>query len=283
VSVLALALLAAGCDWYGIDEVAIRAVPYPYNAAVAVDDGSAPVCLGERGVVFAFEGESVRTVGQDAACSLIDRGRQLWETLAFLYSEREWRGAAFFANRLFEPRGADGGAVIYSYKRYVGSITDLPRDMPDEVAASVAEAVAYELSAKGGVMLLAGRTNARRGPGDPVIDHIRVEHGRGRIWYTGRDRLLSYSFLRRYLEWSSTQGDDGFTIHVRSVDDGAHAPWVPARTELAGLTFYTPDPSRTRVLLAGEELLDVTANPADWTRRGSVTIGSLPDRPGAAG
>ena len=275
---LVLALLTAGCDWYGLDEVSLRPLPYPYGGGVAIDNGGTPTALSERGVTFVFDREDVGTAGQDAVCSLVDRGRQLWEALTFLYSEREWRGPSFFANRLLEPVEVEGG-IAHAYKRYVGKMCDLPPGMPDDVAAQVAEAVAHEISAKGGVMIVAGSSSGRHGPPASVMDHLRLEHQRGRVYYVERDGLLAYSYVRRYLEWSATTSDDGVTIRIRGVDDGVAAPWVPTLEELTGITFYTPDPERTRVFIAGEELLDVTANDPDWTRRGSVTIGSPPGRP----
>jgi hypothetical protein len=151
--------------------------------------------------------------------------------------------------------------------------------MPDDVAAQVAEAVTYEMKAKGGVMILAGRSPARRGPCAPVVEHLRLEHQLGRVCYVDRDWLLSYCFVRRYLNWESDVADDGVTIRISSVDDGAGETWVPTPDELVGLTFYTPDAQGTRVFLAGEELVGVTANPPDRTRRCSVTIGSVPTRP----
>jgi hypothetical protein len=276
--VLVLALLLAGCDWYGQDEVALRPLPYPYGGGVAIDDGSASTVLAGRGVTFVFDGEEVGIVGQDAACSLVDRGRQLWSSLMFLYKEREWRGGSFFSNKLLEPVDAED-AGYHAYKRYVGRMCDLPPEMPSDVAAQVAEAVAYEITAKGGVMIVAGSSPGRHGPSASVIDHLRLEHQRGRVYYVERDRLLAYSYVRRYLDWSSTSSDDGVTIRIRSVDDGEAPPWVPMPEELTGITFYTPDPERTRVLIAGEEVLDVTSNAPDWTKRGSVTIGSPPGRP----
>ncbi|MFH1865594.1 MAG: hypothetical protein ABIK85_06900 [Candidatus Eisenbacteria bacterium] len=279
VFTLMLVLFVAGCDWYGHDEVALRPLPYPYDAGVAVDSGGEPDCLAEHGVRFVYGGEEVRTAGQDAACSLVDRGRQLWESLVFLYSGREWRARSFFANRLFEPRTSDDGVTSYEYKRYAGSISRLPSRMPSDAAARVAEALAYELRAKGGVMIVAGPRADRAGPFASAVAHIRLEHERGRVYYGERDRLLAYGFVRRYLDWDAVRTDDGVTIRVRAVSDGLVEPWVPTLKELEGITFYTPDPGRTRVFVAGEMLQDVTVNPPDWTRRESVTIRPAPTQP----
>ena len=277
LTVLLLVLVAAGCDWYGQDDVALRALPYPYAAGVALDGGDEPRCLAEHGVSFAYGGEEVRTTGQDAACSLVDRGRQLWESLAFLRSEREWRARSFFANRLFEPGTPDGGGATYTYKIYAGSVSHLPSHMPPGVAAQVAEAMVYELTAKGAVMVMRGSTD-ESGPFASVVDHMRREHGKGRVYFVERDRLLAYGFVRRFLDWEAVRADDGVTIRVHAVDDGLAEPWVPTLRELEGITFYTPEPERTRVFVAGEMLQGLVVNPADQTRRGSVTIRSAPSQ-----
>ena len=258
--VLLCALLMTGCDWYEHGEVALRALPYPYDAGVAVDDESKPACLSSRGVRFVYDGEEVRTAGQDAVCSLVDRGRQLWESLTFLYSRREWRGGSFFANRLFEPHVTADGSTVYVYKTYAGLIAHPPREILMNGATQAAEAITYELTAKGGVMIVGGAED-RRWPFEAVPIHLGQEHVRGRVRCVGRDRLLTYSFVRRYLKWSATSADDGVTIHVRAVNDGVTEPWVPTVEELDGITFYTPDPGRTRVVVAGEELSDVSVTP----------------------
>jgi hypothetical protein len=270
--ILVLALIAGGCDWYGLDEVDIRPLPYPYDAGVAIDAGDAPRCLSAHGVTFFYDGEEVRTAGQDAACSLVDRGRQLWETLVFLVSRREWRANSFFANRLFEPRVSDSGSVAYAYKRYAGSVARLPSHMPADVAAQIAETLAYEIMAKGGVMIIEAQSTDPKGPLGAALDHLRAQHSDGSIYLTECDQILAYGYLRRYLDWDATNTDDSVTIHVHAVHDTLAEPWVPTLDELDGLTFYTPDPERTRVTLGGSEVHTLTVNAPDRMRRGSVTI-----------
>lgn len=282
--VMALVLVAVGCDWHGGNEVAVRPLPYPYTAGIAIDAGDAPQCFSARGVNFCYDGEEVRTAGQDAACSLVDRGRQLWETLVFLVSRREWRAGSFFANRLFEPRVSESGSVTYAYKRYVGSIANLPSHMPGDVAAQVAEKLAYEVKAKGGVMIVASATPEPPGPLGSALTHLRREHEEGNVYLTDRDRLLAYGYVRRYLDWDVANSEEGVTIHMRAVHDTLADRWVPTLDELDGLTFYTPDPQRTRVTLAGDEVHGLTVNAPDQTGRGSVTVraASTPIEPDAA-
>lgn len=280
-SALAIVLLVTGCDWYGQD-AALRPLPYPYDAGVAVDGDGDAGCLEERGIRFVYGGEQVRTAGQDAACSLVDRGRQLWEFLAFLYSEREWRAGSFFANRLFEPRVSESGTTAFEYKRYAGTAVNTPDAMPQDVVIQAAEVLVYELRVKRGVMIVSRTAAGNTAAFDSVVAYLKLEHERGTVYCVERDRLLAYAFVHRYLDWSAARSDDGIDIHVRCVDDGLAEPWTPTLKELEGITFYTPDPRRTRVFVAGEMLEEVTVNLPDWTRRGSVTIRPVSAEPGPA-
>lgn len=279
---LLLFMLPLACGWHGEGEVALRQLPYPYEAGVALEDGGVPACLAERGIRFADTGERVRTAGQDAACSLVDRGRQLWESVLFLYERREWRGSSFFTNRLVEPSTDENGATSFTFKTYVGSIANLPAQMPSDVAAQVAGAVMYELKAKGGVMILGGRDGGPARPVKAVMDRLTQEHEQGAVFVTERDRLLAYSFVRRYLDWGGARTDGGVTITIRSVDDGAGHRWIPTLAELDGITFYTPDPENTRVIVGGEAVENLIINGEDRTRRGSVTVWSSGAATGSA-
>jgi hypothetical protein len=277
--ILAL-LLGAGCDWYG-DDVSMRPLPYPYDAAIAVHEGTVPAPLAHRGITFIDDQEDVRTAGQNAACSLVDRGRQLWESVLFLLERKEWRGASFFGNRLLESCSEDAGPGVYSFKTHVGRLALLGGSMPPDVMSQIAAGVTYELTAKGGVMVLG--TPAGPGPGRspfrmhaPVARHIEAAQSEGRVREFELGELLAYDFVRRYLVWNVEQSDGWTLIEVEAVDDGLGGRWIPTLSELSGITFYTPSPERTRVLLNGSEIPEVTPNAPDRTRRGSVTIGLRP-------
>lgn len=275
--VVAILLIGSGCGWHGRDEFSLRPLPYPFEAAVAVHEGDVPEVLAERGVTFVDDIEDVGTAGQNAPCSLVDRGRQFWEALVFLHQRREWRGASFFANRLLEPHLTDDGAVVYSFKTHVGRLSSLRPAMPSDVVAQVAAAVTYELKAKGGVMVLgaAGRYGEERPPHrlhGSIAGHFAAEQNEGRVLVVGLGELLRYDFVRSHIVWDAERADSGVTIHIRAIDDGLGCRWVPSPGELDGVTFYTPDPERTRVILNGEDVPSITVNPPDHTRRGSVTV-----------
>lgn len=271
-------LLSAGCNWYG-DDVSLRPLPYPYDAGVAVYDRTAPAPLADRGVTFIDDHEDVRTTGQNAACSLVDRGRQLWESTVFLFERKEWRAVSFFGNRLLEPGPDDAGPGVYSFKTHVGRLASLGGSMPADAMSQVAAAVVYELTAKGGVMVLGSPSGSDlwRPPFHmqlPVAGQLDAAQSEGRVLRFGMEELLAYDFVRRFLVWSVAHDNGWVLIELEAVDDGRGIRWVPTIDELSGITFYTPSPERTRVFLEGKEMSEVTPNAPDRTKRGSVTIGS---------
>ena len=277
---VSLAATPHGCGWHVTGDVSLRQLPYPYEAGIALNMGATPAPLVHRGVVFADDGEDVHTVGQNAPCSLVDRGRQLFESLTFLYARREWRGASFFGNRLAEATASESGRLAFTYKTYVRSPTGIPTSVPPDVVVQMTSAVTYELRAKGGVMVI-GSPSAGDGLRPPVelpaaaLKHLRAEDAAGNVKLFELGELLAYDHIRRHLVWEATTGDDGVSIRILSVDDGVATPWVPSPEELKGITFYTPDAEHTTVSLGGASL-NVVANPPDRTRRESVTVSGEP-------
>ena len=269
-------VVASGCGWPGGGDVFLRNAPYPYEACAAVDDGAEVSPLEDRGVAFAWSGRTVGTVGQDAMCSLIDRARQLWEALVFLVRNREWEGRAFFGNRPVEPALAPG-SLVHAFKTCVGRVPVAGSGIPEHVAADMAEAVIYELCAKGGLTIIGSPPGAEgeRKPAvlqEAVSEYLALAAEERRLWLVDLGRLLSYDFVRRNLVWTAGNEDGQITIRIEGVDDGHGNAWVPTLDELDGITFYTPSAVGTRVLLAGREVTGLAMNPRDRTRRESVTI-----------
>jgi hypothetical protein len=284
--VLLSALLTAalcGCGWRGGGDVSLRNAPYPYDAALAIDDGATSQPLAYRGVVFVRSEQRVGTMGQDAMSSLVDRARQLWESLAFLYKAHEWRVASFFSNRLMEPSDDPPLSLrdderAHAFKICAGRIPMAGTRVSDDVALQIAEAAVYELKAKGGVSIVgssSGGPEGERGTARlsaSVRDYLEGEHDAGGLYLTSLGQLLAYDFVRRNLDWSAERSSSDVTIRIRAIDDGIGTRWVPTVEELEGITFYTPDASATRIFLGGEEIRSVRANGRDRTRRESVTI-----------
>jgi hypothetical protein len=325
VSVI-LVCLTAGCGWESREEIALRKFPYPYLAAISMagdvgvtvtDEREQP--LLSRGIAFVDGGELVHTVGQDAACSLVDYGRQLFEHFSHAFATGEWTGRAVFANHLIEPwrpgeggaAGSGGGATAggptdalageprtdgsaspwepdlrrYSFRKYAGRWGRVPGVGSGELERQLSEGILLELKAKGGWMLVdvrLGESESDASPWTPgsldALLALEEEHREGRLYVTTPGRLLAANLIHRHLDWEATRSGDGVEIRVRGVRDEAGGLWVPTVDDLQGLTFYTPAPASTRLFIAGEEIEGLVTNPADHTRRESVSIPLADDR-----
>ncbi len=316
-----LVCLAAGCGWESREEIALRKFPYPYVAAVSMagdvgvavtDDREQP--LLSRGIAFVDGGELVHTVGQDAACSLVDYGRQLFEYLSHAFVTGEWTGRAVFANHLLEPwqpgerdapvpaagvtdaaaveAGTDGGVSPwepdlrrYSFRKYAGRWGRVPGVGSGELGRQLSEGILLELKAKGGWMLVDVRLAESESDASPwtpgsldALLALEEEHREGRLYVTMPGRFLAANLIYRYLDWEATHSGDRVEIRIRGVRDEAGGLWVPTLDDLQGLTFYTPAPANTRLYVAGEEIEGLVRNPADHTRRESVSIPLKDDR-----
>lgn len=231
------------------------------------------------GIRFVDRYEIVHTVGQDAGCTARDRAAQAVEVLRYALSAREWRGRSVFGNRLVEPWTLDDGHAVYSFKRFIGKTRGLGAAGSRELARQLSREVLDELTAKGGYMLV--YTHPWRNPdGDGLVApeavralrRLAAEHHEGRIYVTTTRRLLTYNLVTRSLDWSAARSGDGLEIRIRAVGDEVRGRRLPAVDELQGVTFYTPAPETTRVLLGNEPLGHLQRNPPDHTGFASLTI-----------
>jgi hypothetical protein len=230
------------------------------------------------GIRFVDRYEIVHTVGQDAPSTARDRVTQAAEALRYGVWAREWRARSIFANRLAEPWRLGDGRRVYSFKRFIGKERGLAAAGSRELARALAPRVLEELRAKRGYMLV--YTHPWRNEGGDLVapEAVRAlrglarEHHEGRILVTTTRRLLTYNVAVRSLDWEAASNSGAIDVEIRSVDDAVTGPRGPRPGELDGVTFYTPDPERTRILVSGKPLPKLRENPPDHTGVASVTI-----------
>ena len=96
----------------------------------------------------------------------------------------------------------------------------------------------------------------------------------GELLVTTTRRLLGFHRAVRELSFTPKHGAAGLRIDVStrggSGDGDSLSPL--ARSDLAGLTFYVPDPERTTLTVDGHEVADLRRNHADRTGRCSVSL-----------
>jgi len=231
------------------------------------------------GIRFVDHYEIVHTVGQDARSSARDRATQAVEVLRYGASAREWRARSIFGNRLVEPWRLGDGRRVYSFKRFIGKERGLGAAGSRELARALDGRVLDELKAKGGYMLV--YTHPWRNPGGGgllapeavrALRDLAREHHRGHIFVTTTRKLLTYNVVARSLDWAVSSTAGSIDIEIRGIDDALTGRREPSPAELEGITFYTPEPARTRVLLAAEPIGKLVENPPDHTGVPSVTI-----------
>jgi hypothetical protein len=230
------------------------------------------------GVRFIDRYEIVHTVGQDAPSAPRDRAVQAIEAMRYGLSTGDWRARSIFANRLVEPRTLGDGQGVYSFKRFIGKRRGLEAAGGPELAVALAGPVLDELRAKGGSMLV--YTHPWRSPGSSLVSPeaasalrgLAREHHEGRILVTTTRKLLRYNVAWRWLDWTVRTDRGPLDVVIRDIDDPVTGRRAPSPGELEGITFYTPEPTRTRVILPDGSTPTLDRNPPDQSGVASVTI-----------
>jgi hypothetical protein len=274
VALAALALLASGCGLGGREDVALRRFPYPYRAALAVVESSPSSVALFDGRIEVRPGPTVRTIGQNGPCSLVDRGKQLVECLRHYFRQGTWPSATYFGNRLLAE-----GSGRYLCSVYAPVLRGVPGVGVSTLDDALSERALLELEAKGCYMALS--TSHLGDDADRQAAETRVaSSGRAsRVLVTSFGELARRRVIESGLVWSFRTSSDSVHIHVEAIDDPVGGRFVPSLEDLAGVTFYSPAPGSTAVLVAGRRVTELVVNPPDHTYRRSVTLRA----PGAAG
>lgn len=137
------------------------------------------------------------------------------------------------------------------------------------------EAALDELIDRGGVSILYTHLGKTARPsthiGRPAVAALRGlarRHHEGRLLVTTTRRLLGSRLAVGTVTWSVHRDRTDHRIDVHTTAAGGE---IDAR-DLDGLTFYVPDPARTRVRVDGTERVDLVRNPPDHTGRPSVSL-----------
>ncbi|GMA51200.1 hypothetical protein GCM10025857_25570 [Alicyclobacillus contaminans] len=104
------------------------------------------------------------------------------------------------------------------------------------------------------------------------------EYHQGRILVARTSRLLNYNVAQQYVRYSVTYRDGKAYIDITAIADPVFGRHVPTLDEIRGLTFYTTNPARTVLELAGRPILDklVQHNASDG-RAPSIGIAWFPE------
>jgi len=94
---------------------------------------------------------------------------------------------------------------------------------------------------------------------------------KGKILVTTTRRLLGYKRAVREVAYTCHQEENGLGIDISTK---MSENWVGKLTavDLAGLTFYVPDPQRVSIAIDGKRIENLRRNASDYTGRPSVSI-----------
>jgi len=105
-----------------------------------------------------------------------------------------------------------------------------------------------------------------------ALKYLANEYKNGEIYVTTTSKLLTYNLTNRYLDWTKKYKDNFYVINIKGIKDPTSGYYIPPLSDLQGMTFYTPDPSKTKIFLREQEIKDLVINPPDYTDRLSISI-----------
>jgi len=133
------------------------------------------------------------------------------------------------------------------------------------------------LVARGGVSIIYTHLGKRLSPDgrlpaatQTALRRLAERSRAGEILVTTTRRLLGYRRAVRDITYTLRTDGGGLAIDVGLARAGWRTP-LPV-DELRGLTFYVPDPARTRIAVDGCDVPDIARNHPDHTGRASVSV-----------
>ncbi len=182
-------------------------------------------------------------------------------------------------NRLLRPVALRDGQEVYEFMRCDPDWAGVgARATAREMGEVLSEGMLSRLARRGGACILythlcKGReAEAPFGPQALAgFRRLAEAFGRGEILVTTTRRVLGY--CRAAGEVSVAARRMGYELWVELSRPGRSGrPAVLSDRDLEGLSFYVPDPQRTRVTVDGREVSPLRRNPADHTGRESVSL-----------
>ncbi|WP_148207080.1 hypothetical protein [Heliomicrobium modesticaldum] len=108
----------------------------------------------------------------------------------------------------------------------------------------------------------------------PALRRIARLHHDGVVLVARTSRLLRYNQVNNFLRFSVHKDSEGASIVIDGVDDPHLGAFKPVVDDLRGITFYCPDPLKTKLFLGERQIADdlLSRNPADHTGRQSLSV-----------
>jgi len=214
-----------------------------------------------------FKKDFIRKVVSDLA-SIVAGSKRIKE---FLHE------MPFFDNRMIRPYKLRDGHLVYGFRRY----GRFGKDDAEALHAVLTEKNLGSLIRKQATSIIyvhlgKKRFSQERIFSDRVTDSLRrleKAYKSGDVYVTTTSRLLKYCLMHDGLDWDVEKSREGVSIILKPGQHQSLAGTFLNKNYLQGMTFYTKNPERTRIVLVNEEL-KVNVNDKDHTGQYSISIPS---------
>ena len=252
--------------------------------SVPVEEYHADVTL-RYGMEFAWTGDNTDLIGQNRRYSLREytnvRAIMCVRAVIKKMLNRSIRPICDYDNHLILAQQLQDGRKIFTFCRFLPELR-WGRDFGDDLKYALSRRVLDKFEKNKGFMVVYVHLGKKRIPeilSPETIECLRDLQCRfdsERIWVTTTSKLLTYNRVSRFLSWNCRTENGDIIITINGLDDPVKEVFLPSPQDCQGLTWYTPVPERTRVLLLNGQELRVATNPKDETGRRSVSVPLVP-------
>lgn len=182
-------------------------------------------------------------------------------------------------NSILQPATLRDGQQVYEFLRcnpHWGGVSSC--DTAKGIAEVLTHGMLSRLAGREGVCILythLGKVADPRVPFNPsaveAFRRLAYWQQAGNIMVTTTRRLLGFCRALLEVRFTAQREGQGVRIDLSTAGTGSTGQPLPER-DLAGLTFYVPDPRHARVLLDGREMPGLRRNGPDHTGAPSVSL-----------
>ena len=240
--------------------------PYLTNAGIRYIESSNYTYVVGQDVRFGFKG-------------FLKKNYELFESL--MKSSKSDRWDVNRENLLLQPFAVDDSTEFFRFNRFIdGNPASVPEIIDAKfLAQQLKKEVLDNLVLRNGYMILYTNygENTSYNEWIPIearqalLELSKRAHDK-EILVTTSSRLLNYNLVRKFLNWRWKHEKDFYNIYIDGVDLPAENQFDLDFENLRGLTFYTPEPQKTRIFYDGKIVSPININPPDEKEQASVSV-----------
>ena len=90
-----------------------------------------------------------------------------------------------------------------------------------------------------------------------ALENLSDFYQKKKIWIASTSKMLQFKMIRDNIKWNSTETSEEIIVDIKCVDDPIDGIRIPSIKELEGICFYSPAPSKTRIMLSSVDIPSV--------------------------